>query len=273
MAENYGIAEQKVVNSKLERHLEELDILGFTVIEDALNPEEIKECESKVISLYQKTEKDLGISFLEGINDLDMLRSPLVYDEFFLKIATNSTVMSLVEKLLGVYFTLHLQNAIINMPDKVHNQRSWHRDLPYQNYVISKPISISALFCINDFDCSTGATELLPFSHKYEELFSNDFIENHKITLNAKAGSVVLFNSMLFHRAGVNNSNKHRIGINHMYTVPIIKQQIDLPKALNGKYQEDEFLAKFLGYTSQAAENDLHWRQRQAEKNQKKLKL
>ena len=40
----------------------------------------------------------------------------------------------------------------------------------------------------------------------------------------------------------------------------MLKQQINLPKVLKGKYSEDPFLAKFLGYESETAEDVLQWR-------------
>ena len=66
--------------------------------------------------------------------------------------------------------------------------------------------------------------------------------------------------SMVYHRAGENTSGKTRRAISQIYTTPMIKQQISLPKALGGKYAKDPFLAKFLGYESETAENVLTWR-------------
>jgi hypothetical protein len=39
-----------------------------------------------------------------------------------------------------------------------------------------------------------------------------------------------------------------------------LKQQINLQTALNGKYSDNEFLSKFLGYHSNIPENDVDWR-------------
>lgn len=161
---------------------------------------------------------------------------------------------------------MHLQNAIINRFDENHHQRSWHRDLPYQNYVISKPISLNAMFCIHDFNTTTGGTEIIPYSHNLETMPSPDYCAKHTIIVEAPAGSVALFNSMLIHRAGVNNSGKIRVGVNHVFTVPIIKQQIDLPSALNGKYSDDPFLNTLLGYKFRVPESDKAFKERMSKK-------
>jgi ectoine hydroxylase-related dioxygenase (phytanoyl-CoA dioxygenase family) len=80
------------------------------------------------------------------------------------------------------------------------------------------------------------------------------------VAVNAKAGSAIVFDSMLFHRGGVNSSTSPRRGLNHLYSLPFIKQQIDMPRILNGKYADDDFLRKFLGYDSQPADDVIQWR-------------
>ena len=65
---------------------------------------------------------------------------------------------------------------------------------------------------------------------------------------------------MLFHRGGYNDSKFVRRAINNVYSVPIIKQQINLVEALKGKYFDDAFLSKFLGYQSNSPSGDMEWR-------------
>ena len=191
-----------------------------------------------------------------------MCRIPLKYDDYFINIATNKTVLEIVEKILGSFYILNLQNAIINRPNEEHHQSSWHRDLPYQNWTISKPLSINALFCIDDFSVETGGTIVVPYTHKTEVLPSDKYIKRHAITATAKAGSVIVFDSMLFYKAGYNSSNIIRRAVNHQYQIPLLKQFYDFPKALKGKFSDDKFLAQLLGYTSQVPLDDVEWRKR-----------
>jgi hypothetical protein len=65
---------------------------------------------------------------------------------------------------------------------------------------------------------------------------------------------------MLFHRGGINNSTQPRRGLNHLYGLPFIKQQISIPQILGGRYRDDEFLNKFLGYESEPAGSVVQWR-------------
>ena len=78
----------------------------------------------------------------------------------------------------------------------------------------------------------------------------------------ADRGSFVVFDSMLFHRAGVNRTEGMRRAVNHVYTIPLIAQQISLPAALGGRYSDDPALARLLGYDSTPAASVPEWRQR-----------
>jgi ectoine hydroxylase-related dioxygenase (phytanoyl-CoA dioxygenase family) len=155
---------------------------------------------------------------------------------------------------------LHLQNAIINPPNQVHHQSSWHRDLPYQNFVISKPLALSALYCLDDFSPETGGTIVVPHTHNHEIIPSVEYLEKHNLIITAKAGSVVLFDAMLLHKAGYNSSNNFRRAINNVYTVPIIKQQLNIPLMLKDKYTDNQFLLRLLGFESQVQNSDREWR-------------
>ncbi|WP_255573745.1 phytanoyl-CoA dioxygenase family protein [Dyadobacter helix] len=108
----------------------------------------------------------------------------------------------------------------------------------------------NAFYCLDTFNSETGATFLLPFSHRVSKIPSTEFVEKYSIQINAAPGSVILFDSMLFHRAGYNTSQQVRRGINHVYTKAIIRQQIDFPDLLGGRYSEDKFLNMLLGYGS-----------------------
>jgi ectoine hydroxylase-related dioxygenase (phytanoyl-CoA dioxygenase family) len=252
---SYGTKASNDQMTSVDVHLEEMEIQGFTVVEDVVQPEYLKIVREKMDGVYKQQEDRFGKKELSEINELNMARCLLAEDDFFLEMATNPEILDFVKKMIGEYFILHLQNGVINRPGQEHHQSSWHRDLPYQDYIISKPIAISAFWCIDTFNENTGSTIVLPFSHKVDHLPSHSYINKHKFQVEAPPGSVILFNSMLYHCAGYNSSEHIRRGINHMYVIPILKQQISLPQALGSRYRKDPFLSKFLGYESEVQLN------------------
>ena len=261
----FGVKEFSQASSELERAVEEIKLAGYTVLTDVLTADEVADAREKIDWIYETQVDEVGgRAQLEAINDSYTARCPLAYDDFFLDVARNPKVLQLVEAFLGDYFTLMLQNGVINIPVSGDEQNAgyWHRDLNYQHFVSTRPVSISALFCVDDFSDETGGTRVLPGSHKTEAFPSEDFVLKHEIGINAPAGSVIVFDSMLYHRGGHNRSSVVRRAINHMYTIPFIKQQICLPKILKGRFSGDPFLSKFLGYDSEPDENVVEFRTR-----------
>lgn len=257
----YGIKESNTAASELDRQLEEISVSGFTIVPGVIDEAELPEVQRRVERVYEEQVREIGgAENLRAINDEMIARCLLAYDDYFLAIATSPKIVALLEKLLGDYFTLLQQNAIFNLPDRISYQTAWHRDLIYQHFVPSRPIAVSALICLDDFSQETGGTHVLPGTHKLEKFPSQVYVLRHEVAVNAKAGSAIVFDSMLFHRGGVNSSTHPRRGLNHLYSLPFIKQQIDMPRILNGKYADDDFLRKFLGYESEPAGDVVQWR-------------
>jgi ectoine hydroxylase-related dioxygenase (phytanoyl-CoA dioxygenase family) len=258
---SYGVKDATELSSELDRHREEIVIKGFTVVPNVLEDSQLDEARRKIDEVYAAQAGEMGgEEALRKITDALVARCLLAYDDFFLGLATNAKIHQVVASLLGDYFVLLQQNAVINAPTGAHFQSAWHRDMAYQHFVSSRPLSISALYCIDDFSEITGGTFLLPGSHKVEPFPSREFVGAHEITVNAKAGSALVFDGMTYHRGGFNRSTGLRRGVNHVFGLPFMKQQISFPKCLGGLYEDDPFLNKFLGYSTEPAESVLQWR-------------
>lgn len=123
---------------------------------------------------------------------------------------------------------------VINPPSsKNYNQLKFHRDLPYQHYVSTRPIAINALFAVDDFTIQNGATIVIPASHKMEEFSSDVVIEKQSKQLEVKAGSFLILDCMTYHAAASNKSSADRVGINHVYSTLMLRPQIDWGRAVS----------------------------------------
>lgn len=264
--DSYGMIDQNEVNDDISRYAEEVLIRGFTIIPDLFSADELIEWRERIDAVYERQESEYGREALIEIQELDLCRAPLLYDFEFIKLATNPVITSVVRRFLGDWFILNLQNATINHPNRIHHQSSWHRDLPYQNWVISRPLAINALVAIDEFSEKTGGTHVVPFTHKTETLPSDAYIDANRIVAAVRAGSAIVFDSMLFHRVGTNTSQVVRRGVNHLYTTPILKQQYDFPRALGDGVDLSIEQKRLLGYDSQVPLNDKVWREGRAAK-------
>lgn len=246
-----------------DAYAEEIRNIGYTVVESGISADELELMRRKIDDIYELQVREIGgEEELQRINDADLVRCIIGYDDYFLKPAAHPLIVAVTRKLLGENFILMSQNAIINRPADAHYQLTWHRDLNYQHYVSSRPLAVSALYAIDDFTEETGGTWLIPASHKSEEFPSADYLHRHSKQLTAPAGSILLFDAMVYHRAGVNRSGRLRRSLNHIYCVPMIQQQISLPSMLGGKFSDDPFLRMFLGYETETGRSVQEWRAR-----------
>lgn len=226
---SYGVLMKTIISNEVEKAVEQITNLGFAVINSGYSVDEIASISTIFDEAHAEYVSNFDEDWLRSIDEFYGIRLPLAFNRAFLKLAMNDVVLAVVGKLIQGKFILNQQNAIINPSRQKYNQGAWHRDLPYQHFVTSRPIAINALYCVDDFSNENGATYVLPASHKYEAFPSDEFILNNQMQIAAPVGSFIVLDSMVFHRGGFNGSLNHRRAINHVYTIPHIKQQIDIP--------------------------------------------
>ena len=259
---DYGVLERDQVDGALAVHAERIRVAGYSVIADAFTAEEISHLGARLDAVLERQVEEFGgATRMAAIGDSGTARCPLAYDDVFLKPATHPTLLELCRLLLGQYIVLMQQNGVSNPSVDVHTQARYHRDLPYQHFTSSRPLAISALLCLDPFTEETGATTLIPGSHRIERFPSDQVAAALDVTIEAKAGSYIVFDSMLFHRAGRNRSGRNRRGINHVFSIPLIAQQISIPAALKGRFSDDPALAELLGYGAAAPASVVAWRE------------
>lgn len=240
---------------------EEIHVRGFSTAPDVLTPSQVHDLCCSLDSVYSKQCDEVGgARILEDIQDVDIVRCPLAYDDSFLALAGHPLIIDVARKLLGPNIVLLMQNGIINRPDRLQAQTRWHRDLNYQHWVSSTPLAISALVCLEDFNEQTGATNFLPASHKFEEFPSKELVTKLEAGVNAPSGSILFFDAMAFHRAGINQSDRIRRAVNHVIGLPILAQQIDIPSMLGGKSPSESWFSDYLGFRWNPAESVRGWR-------------
>jgi hypothetical protein len=254
----YGILQRRTSVDDVDAAVEELDLLGFTVVPSSLGGRDLA-------ALRNAVDRGYGVQAAEGGSDelgaeRGILRCPLAADELFLTAATLPVVIEIAKRTLGENLVLLQQNAIINSPNEPQFQSKWHRDLPYQHLVASQKLAVNALLCLDDFTLETGGTLVLPGSHLFEAFPSARFVARHERTVEAKAGSVIMMDALLYHRAGANVSSGLRRGVNHLIGRPMLAQQVDIPRLLGPRFQDDAFLSAYLGYRWNPAGGVAAWR-------------
>jgi hypothetical protein len=74
---------------------------------------------------------------------------------------------------------------------------------------------------------------------------------------------------MIYHRASQNLTGKSRIGLNNMFVVPILKQQLNIPFAIGNKFELDEIEKEILGFNYEIPNSVFDFRNKRLIKRQK----
>ncbi|MGF6264134.1 ectoine hydroxylase-related dioxygenase (phytanoyl-CoA dioxygenase family) [Paraburkholderia youngii] len=229
----YGITEQIQGTSEAELAAESLRNVGYAVLDAGYDAAGLQALQAEFERVRHAYIDHFGEERLRRLNEFHTVRSPLTLDSrSFLDLALNTALLDTLRCTITGTFILNQQNALVNPPGEAYSQAAWHRDLPYQHFVASRPIAINALFCVDDFTSQNGATFILPASHKSEKFPSDEYVRRNALQVEAKAGSFILLDCMLYHCGGINSSPLQRRAVNHVFTIPYLKQQINIPANL-----------------------------------------
>ncbi len=217
--DSYGVLMARQGKAPADLVVEELQTLGYAVVERILPTERVDFLRAKAADLLERN---------AGAGDGNIVRAPWSQDLDFLDLAKLPLVQEVLRELIPGRVVLNQQN-LVRSPGSSgsYSQAKYHRDLPYQHFVASRPLAINVLVCLDDFVSDNGATSVLPASHK-EELFpSANYIDRHAIIATAPRGSLLILHGMTYHSGRQNVTDRDRIAVNHVYSSPLLKPQLD----------------------------------------------
>ena len=150
----------------------------------------------------------------------------LTYDDLFWEVPLHDNVLPVVERVLDKECLLSSFCSLVLRPGQ--EAQPIHEDtqlIPLPRPHI--PITINAIWALSDFRADNGATRIIPGSHKYHS--SPEYgREYDAVTATMKAGSVMLFDSALWHGGGANNSDERRFAFSCAYCWGWMRQQENL---------------------------------------------
>jgi hypothetical protein len=147
-------------------------------------------------------------------------------------------------------YLLNTFGGVLNLPSNLSYVGAVHRDL--RTFSGGLHLMAQLLVMLDDFTEQNGATYLLSGSHRSWEQPPDEVFYRDAVRAVGPSGSIVMFNSNLWHAAGVNRSNEPRRALTLAFTRPFVKQQLDYPRAL-GYDRCDSFspaLRQILGYNA-----------------------
>ena len=214
--------------------LEAIRLVGYAVIPSVLDEDLIAKIASSMHGAHARIIAEVGHERLERAGEMGVLRAMMGYDATFFRLLEQPEILALVDATVGEQAILHLQNGFI-LPSHTEAtprvfQNVFHRDFP--RYLNGYVASINVMLAIDPFTADNGATLVVPGSHQQPAQPDTAYMERSAIPVTCTAGSLVAFDSTLWHAAGRNTSGAERLAINHQFTRSWIKQQVDYVRAL-----------------------------------------
>ena len=112
----------------------------------------------------------------------------------------------------------------------------WHVDAPFTTVpepLPEMPLAIQVAWMIDDFTAENGATRVVPCTHLSGRKPPWDYeSQDGEIALTAPAGSLAVWYSQTWHRAGANGTDRPRRAILANYVRAWIKPQVDFTQSL-----------------------------------------
>ena len=240
---------QSYVGIELENTSAELEQLkrdGYFVKEKLLSDDLCLEISNELDKLWQHQVNLYGKDLLKKIGDWGQIRGMMEYSKVLQDFIINKDIHHWVDQIVGETSILHLQNGIVLHPSIGHNQAKYHKDFA-KDFLSSKTLSLNTFIAIDDFTIENGGTYVVPGTHNFIEKPSEEYIEANKVQITCPKGTVIFFDSTLWHAGGQNNSKDIRRAVNMQWTKPFIKQQLDYPVIMDGKIFKESKLGQKLG--------------------------
>jgi len=224
--------------------LKELSENGAVVVTDVLSLDFCLTTKKKMYVIFEKIKEQVGEEKLSRAGENGVLRLMMTMDDHFFKFLEIPEMLEIIDNYLSPTCIMHLQNGFILPPSDPNASEKFqyrmHRD--FKRFLNGYKASVNTLFAIDDFTENNGATRVLPGTHKIEDPPTDKQIKDSKLVC-CPAGSMICFDSKLYHSATSNESGKDRCAINHQWTQSFFKQQFDYIRAI-GKDKIDQLPAR-----------------------------
>jgi ectoine hydroxylase-related dioxygenase (phytanoyl-CoA dioxygenase family) len=235
----------------LTEHLARIDADGYTIVEDAIEPELLIGLRDTI----RRLEGELAVEPLgtaaEGHSTRRMYNL-LAKDPIFQAMPVHPSVLPIVERLLDRGCLLSGMTAIDIGPGE--DSQPMHGDDIVMSRHLTRPhapMMVTSMWALTDFTAANGGTRYIPGSHRLPYIPKTELDQHDVRALEMPAGSVMVFHGSLWHGGGPNTTaDEWRLGVNVQYCPGFVRQQQNhyfaIPPAVAETFSDR--LLELLGY-------------------------
>jgi len=205
-----------MTHRNIDIHVEEIQREGYTIIPDVMSPAEI-DATRRAIDETLAFEENLGRKLGTQSNDLRMVFEAHGKHPHFHGLALRNPEPLLVSRrILGDDMVCYNLTIRVPMPSgkKDTSKYGGHLHVDWDKYTVTPfaggkhyPMGIQSAWCVSAFEERTGATMVWPGSHLSGDAPYADAatVPAGHVIAEAPAGSVILWDSALWHTGGTNS--------------------------------------------------------------------
>lgn len=208
---------------------------GYVVLENVIPTEKVGEIREDVVQIQKEHEAE-SMARQEatrakghriGAKGVGVLKQVINYTQSFAPYLADRRVIETAEAFFGPYVRISCTDAVVNHPG---NERGyWHADWPYNQTNASNVkapypdclFHLSSIWMLTDFSAENGGTFLIPGSHNTTDNpskgdlpdFDNEAPYPTETNASGPAGSVLFYDSRLWHAVAPNLSDKARVAL------------------------------------------------------------
>lgn len=232
----------------LREHVAEIGDQGYTIVENAFDPEFADELAEDLLRLEEELEVTPNRNPFEGYNTI-RIYNLLVHGPLYERIPVHPTLLPIVEQVLDDGCLISSLSSISILPGE--QPQPIHAD--DQLIPIEKPhapLVCNSMWAITDFTEDNGATRIIPGSHKRDHSPTyGQAYESQPACM--KKGSIMIYDGSMWHGGGENRTDERRIGIAMNYCAGFIRQQenqqLGIPRDIARRFPKR--LQELVGYS------------------------
>lgn len=234
---------------------------GYIVLENVLPSDLVASLTEAVDMLRQEDIDRFGKEYMYRIGQEGFIVNVGDRGKPFERLLMERPVIEIVNSILGREAILYLFQGVIVPPGGGLGAYpwKWHCDLYHVLADVNDPAfipGVNCLFYLDDVDENNGGTWIIPASQGFKEeempWRDSDFLQTVAFQVNAPAGSVAMFNPLLWHCAGANHTDKPRRAIKMLMIHEWMLPQMDYSKSIRQEVLNrlDDEALRILGHRS-----------------------
>lgn len=196
---------------------------GFAVLPGFL---EVAHCERLKALLERAVAEYVPVAGNERSSlDRYLMHDLLARDAAFAQLLDDPRLQAVVAPLLGDSWILYAFTSSSIPPGGTNYGRRIHVDSP--RHVPDYATNIGLIWALDAFTEDNGGTEVLPGSHRTAAAPTDEQFEQGFARVTCPQGSLIVFQARLFHRSGVNRTDRFRHALTMNCCRAWMKQRMD----------------------------------------------